>query len=132
MCLDINAKDIEAQRQFANLVASVTIESDIHLHLVAHPRKAVSVEQEPDLNDVAGGADYGRLAHNVAFLRRGASALANHLSPMKIAVRKQRYTPAYHGDIDGWFNREIRQFKVEQFDQMPTQYLPKAAYDQEH
>jgi len=132
MCLDINSQDFEAQRRFANLVAAVTIESDIHLHLVAHPRKAVSVEQEPDINDVAGGADYGRLAHNVAFLRRGAGALASHLSPMKIAIRKQRYSPAYHGDIDGWFNRQIRQFKLEQFDQVPTQYLPKAAYEHEY
>lgn len=132
MCLDINAKDIEAQRQFANLVAAVTIESDIHLHLVAHPRKAVSVEQEPDINDVAGGADYGRLAHNVGFFRRGANLPhGDYLSPMKLALRKQREDPAYHGDIDGWFNRNIRQFKLDQFDQKPTQYLPREAYQHE-
>lgn len=129
MCLDINSQDFEGHRRFANLMNSLVIESDIHLHLVAHPRKAVSVEQEPDLNDVAGGADYARLAHNVLFTRRG-KGLAHDmsLSPMKIAIRKQRHTPAYHGDLDGWFNRTLRQFKLDQFDQVPTQYLPKQAY----
>lgn len=132
MCLDINSQDFEMHRRFANLLSAVTIESDIHLHLVAHPRKAVSVEQEPDLNDVAGGADYARLAHNVGFFRRGANlAYGSHLSPMKLALRKQRYSPAYHGDIDGWFNRQIRQFKIDQFDQLPTQYLPREAYTHE-
>lgn len=133
MCMDINSQDFEMHRRFANLMAAVAIESDIHLHLVAHPRKAVSVEQEPDLNDVAGGADYARLAHNVGFFRRGANLPhGNHLSPMKLALRKQRYSPAYHGDIDGWFNRQIRQFKLDQFDQLPTQYLPREAYAHEH
>jgi hypothetical protein len=133
MCMDINSQDFELHRRFANLMAAVTIESDVHLHLVAHPRKAVSVDQEPDLNDVAGGADYARLAHNVGFFRRGASLpYGSHLSPMKLALRKQRYTPAYLGDIDGWFNRQIRQFKIDQFDQLPTQYLPREAYASEH
>lgn len=132
MCLDIDSQDFESQRRFANLMAAMTIDSNIHLHLVAHPRKAVSVDQEPDLNDVAGGADYGRRAHNVVFIRRGTSTqFGDGISGMRIAIRKQRYSPAYHGDIDGWFNRQIRQFKLEQFDQRPTQYLPRDAYDHE-
>jgi twinkle protein len=130
MCLDINSQDFEAHRKFANLMNAMTIESNIHLHLVAHPRKAVSVDQEPDLNDVAGGADYARLAHNVVFTRRGKGlAHTAHLSPMKIAIRKQRYGSGFIGDIDGWFNRNLRQFKIDQFDEKPTQYLPKQAYE---
>lgn len=133
MCLDINSQDFESHRRFANLLSGVAIETDVHIHLVAHPRKAVSVEQEPDLNDVAGGADYARLAHNVVFIRRGKGVmLGDPLSPMMVAIRKQRYGSGYIGDIAGWLNRGIRQFKLEQFDQKPTQYLPKAAYDYEH
>lgn len=130
MCLDINSQDFEAQRLFANTVASVAIESNIHIHLVAHPRKALSVDQEPDINDVAGGADYGRLAHNVCFVRKGKNAPAVNpdLSPMQIAVCKQRYGTGFNGPITGWFNRSIRQFKADEFDQKPTQYLPKQAY----
>jgi twinkle protein len=132
MCLDIDSQDFEKQRLFANLVNSVAIETNVHTHLVAHPRKAVSVDQEPDLNDVAGGADYGRLAHNVCFVRKGK--LSNQtaypdITPMQIAVRKQRYGTGFCGEITGWFNRNLRQFKTEQFDQKPTQYLPKQAYE---
>lgn len=132
MCMDVNSQEFEQQRLFANLMNSVTIESDIHLHLVAHPRKAVSVDQEPDLNDVAGGADYGRLAHNVCFVRKGklvTPGINPDLTPMQIAVRKQRYGSGFCGEITGWFNRNLRQFKLEQFDQKPTQYLPKQAYE---
>lgn len=133
MCLDINSQDFEGHRRFANLMNAMTIESNIHLHLVAHPRKAVSVEQEPDVNDVAGGADYARLAHNVGFIRRGTGAqFGDQVSGMRIAIRKQRYGSGFIGDIDGWFNRNIRQFKLDQFDQRPTQYLPPEAYTHEH
>lgn len=130
MCLDINSQDFEAQRVFANLINSVTIESNTHVHLVAHPRKALSVDQEPDLNDVAGGADYGRLAHNVCFVRRGKTAHSVNpdLSPMQVAIRKQRYGSGYCGELVGWFNRRLRQFKLNDIDQQPTQYLPKQAY----
>lgn len=130
-CLDINSQDFEQHRLFANLLNVTTIDSDIHLHLVAHPRKAISVDQEPDQNDIAGGADYARLAHNICFIRRGTvPSTAFGLTPMKLAIRKQRYG-AFLGDVSGWFNRHIRQFKIDQFDQVPTQYLPKAAYEDE-
>lgn len=129
MCLDINSQDFEGHRKFANLMNAMTIESDIHLHLVAHPRKTVSVDQEPDLNDVAGGADYARLAHNVAFVRRGKGLPHDEqLSPMLIAIRKQRYGSGFIGDVTGWFNRRLRQYKGDQFDSVPTQYLPREAY----
>lgn len=132
MCMDINSQDFEAQRVFAKMLNAVTIESSVHLHLVAHPRKAQSVEQEADLNDVAGGADYGRLAHNVLFTRRNTKASAgpgNEIGGMMVAIRKQRYGTAFLGNIEGYFNRRIRQFKKDMYDQVPTQYLPKQAYE---
>jgi twinkle protein len=129
MCLDINSQDFEGHRKFANLMNAVTIESNVHLHLVAHPRKTVSVDQEPDLNDVAGGADYARLAHNVVFVRRGKGLAHDaQLSPMLLAIRKQRYGTGFIGDISGWFNRHVRQFKAEQFDTAVSRYLPNEAY----
>ncbi len=130
-CLDIDAKDIELQRQFARKVNSLTIESAMHLHLVAHPRKSPSAQQESDLNDVAGGASLVRLAHNLIFIRREKSQSNTQLQDiggMRIAIRKQRYGSGYIGDIDGVLNRRIRQFKSDPLDQTPTQYLPKEAY----
>lgn len=133
MCLDISSQDWEGHRVFANLLNSMAIESNLHIHLIAHPRKAVSVEQEADINDIAGGADYGRLAHNVVFVRREKTQAGYNpdLGGMRIAIRKQRYGSGYIGNIDGWLDRRIRQFKLEQFQDAPTQYLPKAAYERE-
>lgn len=133
MCLDVNSQDFEGQRLFANNLGAVAIESNIHIHLVAHPRKAVSVEQEPDINDVAGGADYGRLAHNVVFVRKGkveSFSGVPECTPMQFAIRKQRYGTGFTGEITGWLNRRLRQYKADQFDQKPTQYLPKQAYEE--
>jgi hypothetical protein len=130
-CLDISSQDFEQHRQFANLLNAVSIESNIHIHLVAHPRKAISVNQEPDQNDVAGGADYARLAHNIAFIRRGTVTGSDFtMTPMQIAIRKQRYGSGFIGDIVGVYNRRIRQFKIDQYDQAPTQYMPKQAYEE--
>jgi hypothetical protein len=47
---------------------------------------------------------------------------------MLIAIRKQRYGSGFIGDIAGWFNRRVRQFKSDQFENNPTRYLPKEAY----
>lgn len=131
-CLDIHAKDIELQRQFARKLNALVIESPMHVHLVAHPRKAPSTQQEADQNDVAGGASLLRLAHNIIFVRREKSQSNTQIQDvggMRIAVRKQRYGSGYQGDIDGVLNRRIRQFKADPHDQTPTQYLPKGAYE---
>lgn len=134
MCLRVDSQDFEGQRIFANRLSAVAIESDIHIHLVAHPRKAISVQQEADLNDVAGGADFGRLAHNICFVRKGTAQEGYQsnpdCSPMQFAIRKQRYGNGFTGEINGWLNKRLRQFKLDNFDQRPTQYLPRQAYEE--
>lgn len=130
MCLDISNDDFEGQRKFANLLAATARSSGVHIHLVAHPRKAISADQEPDLNDVAGAREIGGIADNVLFVRRGKSQnnLMSEATPMQIMVRKQRYHTGACEEIGGWLNRRLKQFKPDQFDQLPTQYLPKQAY----
>lgn len=133
MCLDVDSRDIEAQRVFANSLALSARATGLHIHLVAHPRKLISAHQEPDINDVAGSADLGRKAHNVVFVRRqkDESAFAQpNLSPMCLSIRKQRYGGQV-GDIVGWFDRSWAQFKRQQFDAAPQKYLPEDAYRDE-
>jgi twinkle protein len=132
MCLDIANDDFEGQRRFANLLAATARIAGVHIHLVAHPRKLVSADQELDLNDVAGARELGGIADNVLFVRRrtdraeyGAKATA---TPMSIAVRKQRHGTGALGEICGWYQRELRQFHVEQFPQGPMHYLPDDAF----
>lgn len=130
MCLDVNSTDWEAQRQFATVLASTARRSGVHVHLVAHPRKLVSSDQAPDINDVAGSADLGRLADNVVFVRRSVNeaTIGGDSTPMAIAIRKQRHGTGATGDVTGWFHRGFRQFHTNQFATSPIQYLPPEAY----
>lgn len=133
MCLDVRNDDYEAQRQFAVSLVKTARASNVHIHLVAHPRKLVSSDQDLDLNDVAGSADLGRLVDNVVFVRRakGEASVAGataDLKPMAFSIRKQRKGSGWCGDIEGWFHRPMRQFHTSQFVMGPTRYLPDAAY----
>lgn len=131
MCLDIANDDFEAQRRFANLVAATARAANIHIHLVCHPRKLISADQEPDINDVAGARELGGIADNVVFVRRSTQEAADPLAPatpMCIAIRKQRHGTGALGNITGWFHRGWRQFSPDQFPSGPTRYLPEDAY----
>jgi hypothetical protein len=48
---------------------------------------------------------------------------------MLVSIRKQRYGSGHIGDVQGWFNRQLRQFTLEQFQDQPTRYLPEMAYE---
>lgn len=130
MCLDVNSTDWEAQRQFATALASTARRSGVHIHLVAHPRKLVSSDQAPDINDVAGSADLGRLADNVVFVRRATNeaTIGGNATPMAIAIRKQRHGTGATGDVTGWFHKGFRQFHTDQFAMEPIRYLPDVAF----
>ena len=132
MCLDVANDDFEGQRRFANLVSATARAAGIHLHLVAHPRKLVSANQEPDLNDVAGAREIGGVADNVIFVRRSTErneyASKAGATPMCISIRKQRHFNGALGDVAGWFHRDLRQFHLDQFQREPTRYLPDDAY----
>jgi twinkle protein len=135
MCLDVHNGDNEAQRQFANALCKTASASGVHIHLVAHPRKLISANQEIDLNDVAGARELGGKVDNVVFVRRSKdeSIQSTQLAtPMAVCVRKQRYHTGAIGDITGWFHRPLRQFKHDQFDTRPTRYLPDWANVQEY
>lgn len=130
MCLDIHNGDWEAQRQFAKAMRTTVRSSGSHIHLVAHPRKLVSADQEPDLNDVAGAREIGGLADNILFVQRNPSAesMDGDATPMRIKIAKQRYFNGSQGNIEGFFNRHLKQFKTNINDTSVTRYLPNAAY----
>lgn len=128
--LDVHSGDWEAQRQFGNALEATAARSGAHVHLVAHPRKLVSAAQEPDINDIAGSADIGRLADNVLFVRRpdSDSPTPSEFSPMRVSVRKQRYHTGACSTIDGYFNKRLHQWKPHLHDIEITRYLPGGAY----
>jgi twinkle protein len=128
MCLDIDNGDYERQRQFANAIAATARTTQTHIHLVAHPRKVIDSNQEPDISDVAGAREIAGIADNVLFVRRskkenfGDSALG-----MLVTICKNRHD-GNHGNIDGWYQRQWRQFSQWQFPEHPIRYLPNEAY----
>lgn len=132
MCLDVANDDFEGQRRFANLLSATARAANVHLHLVAHPRKLVSAQQELDLNDVAGAREIGGVADNVLFIRRSADPLENapnaERSRVAICIRKQRHGSGALTNIEGWFQRPLRQFSVEQFPMAARRYLPEDAF----
>jgi len=132
MRLDIANDDNEAQRQFANLLSATAKISKVHVHLVAHPRKLMNADQDLDLNDIAGAKELGGVADNVIFIRRSKDRLAYSAgataAPMCVSIRKQRYNRGILRDFEGWYQRDLLQFSVEQFPQGPARYLPEDAY----
>lgn len=128
--LDVHSTDWEGQRVFGNALEATAAKSGAHVHLVAHPRKLVSAAQEPDINDIAGSADIGRLADNVLFVRRpdSDSPIPSEFSPMRVSVRKQRYHTGACSTIDGYFNKRFHQWKPHLHDIEVTRYLPAGAY----
>lgn len=108
MCLDVANDDYEAQRQFANLLAATARTSRVHIHLVAHPRKVLSVQQEPDLNDVAGARELGGIADNVVFIRRMKEENNSLAKGMIATICKNRHGGSL-GDVFPIFRMDYRQ-----------------------
>lgn len=130
MKLDVDNEGLEAQRNFSNLLFAVCQTSQVHVHLVAHPRKAQANDQDVHLNDVGGAKEIPAGADNVLFVRRGGEQQFDEsICAMKVSIRKQRHFTGAQGDAVGWFHRRMRQFKLDQFDTFPTQYLPREAYE---
>jgi twinkle protein len=128
MKLDISSQDFEGQRNFANLLAATAVQTRMHIHLVAHPKKPPQADQDPDINDVGGAKEIGGIADNVLFVRRKElDSPVSNVTGMRICVRKQRNGSGYLGEITGYFHRDKRQFQLEQFADA-TRYLPKDAY----
>jgi twinkle protein len=114
----------------ANELCALAHSSGAHIHLVAHPRKPMKHDAGPDIADVAGSSDLGRLADNVLFVRRTdqESSTFEQATPMQVVVKKQRHGSGMCGSVDGWFQRGWRQFTREQYPAGPTRYLPDDAY----
>jgi twinkle protein len=131
MKLDIPTQDWEGQRTFANLISATAQQTRIHVHLVAHPKKPPSKDEDPDTNDVGGARELSGIADNVLFVRRSKREGEKPLAPstgMRITIAKQRHGHGALGDITGWFHRPMRQFNMDQF-AGPIRYLPAGAYD---
>lgn len=58
----------EQQEELVNSLVSFAQKFNVHVHLVAHPRKSMSDTDKPGKVDISGSADITNLAHNVLIL----------------------------------------------------------------
>lgn len=131
MCLDVPSNDLEKQRQFAQKLIMTCESADSHVHLVAHPRKKQRADAEYGQDDVAGSSDLVRKADNIIFTRRTKNereVSSPDAAPSSHEVMKQRHGSGRTWLAVGWFNRNFKQFTLDQFQQEPTRYLHEEAY----
>lgn len=109
MCLDVRNDDFEGQRQFANLVAATARSTGVHIHVVAHPRKVVSRDQDPDINDVAGAREVAGIADNIVFMKRGNEEHGTDMAKPAVAhVLKNRHG-GWCGKIHAFYRKDYGQ-----------------------
>ena len=109
MCLDVANDDFEKQRQFANAVAATARVSGVHIHLVVHPRKIISREQDPDINDVAGAREIAGIADNVLFVKRGPDDMGTDMARASLVhVLKNRHG-GWCGKLSAFFRKDFGQ-----------------------
>lgn len=126
-CLNIGDQEFDAQRGFVHRICGLAAATQAHIHLVAHPRKPQKADAAPDISEVAGSSALGRLVDNVVFVRRDLDGESDDFSKptgMQIVIRKQRHGTGYCGKLQGYLNRQTRQFSLEQY--APAErYLPE-------
>ena len=127
MMLDVDSDDFEAQRKFAALLSATVQTSNVHVILVAHPKKPIDADRDPSVQDVAGSGHLGNLSYNVHFIRKGPEQPDTDITQMELHSLKNR-TFGKLGTIVGCFFRSQRQFHLNAEAQQPTFYLPANMY----
>ena len=110
--------DYNGQKQAMEALVGFAHEMDVHVHLVAHPRKAEDENRVPGKLDVRGGAILTDLADNVITVWRNKekekSQAKNETerdkeSDVHMIVSKQRLT-GEEGKVPLWFDRASSQY----------------------
>lgn len=127
MRLDIGVADTDAQKAFGNLISRVVRDHDLHIHLVAHPRKTSEYRAEIDLYDIRGAQDLAAQADNVITLHRNHDKL-DVMGPSNVlTVWKQRGEYNWIGNIGLNYHGVSRQFLASIGDD-PMQFMDWDGY----
>lgn len=113
--------DYNAQKKFVDRLCDFKNEHNVHIHLVAHPRKGDDEKRAPGKMDVKGSGSLTDLADNVFTVWRNkkkedeaAAAEGEDVSDKPDAIlfcNKQRNHPeGWEGKIALWFNPESLQY----------------------
>lgn len=122
MKVNINENDeYNQQKQFVSRLCDFVKKFNVHVHLVAHPRKTSADTDEPGKVDIKGSSHITDLAHNVIVLYRPndeqkakAKKKGNTVSDMQLYVKKNREF-GNEGKVHLWFNEQTKKFKESDF-----------------
>ena len=123
--LGIGEEDYDGQKRAINALTGFANEMDVHVHLVAHPRKGMNEDRPPNKMDVRGGASITDMADSVITVWRnkpkereaekrekepGMETTHQDEGDVRLIVSKQRGGTGWEGTIALWFDRASFQY----------------------
>lgn len=144
MRLGIGSEDYEGQEKAVFEIVTWAVEKAVHVHLVAHARKADRASGGvPELEDVKGASEIGANAFNILGVWRnrkledeikaaeasGSTAALEGLAdkpPVLLNVAKQR-NGDWEGKIGLWFNQATYQYRSAHDDRFGHQFVETPA-----
>jgi len=120
MKISLNENDeYNQQKQFVTRLFDFAMKMNVHVHLVAHPRKTASDNDEPGKVDIKGSSHITDLASNVIVLYRSSDEQKEKIrkkgkiaSDMQLYVKKNREF-GIEGMVHMWFNGDTKKFRSE-------------------
>ncbi len=138
--------DYRGQQEIVQSLADLKDSEKVHIHLIAHARKAESESMKPDKHDVKGAGAITDIADNVVGIHRNKTKMellelsdgelymkkltrsaVEEQSDAKLYVQKQR-VDGWEGSVKLWFDRASCQFGAaphfspRRFDEAPSSY----------
>lgn len=109
--------EYNSQKDFVSQLCDFAQKFDVHVHLVAHPRKTQNDDDEPGKVDIKGSSHITDLAHNVLVLNRTSEEAAEKVkkkgkspSDMQLYVKKNREF-GIEGKVHFFFNEQTKRYK---------------------
>jgi twinkle protein len=112
MMLGVAESDVDRQKKIAEMLRDFKSQNNIHIHLVAHPRKPDNGDESkpPNKHDVRGSAGITDLADNVLVVWRNSDATGYGTDPdAKLICQKQRDS-GYQPMVNLFFDHESCQY----------------------
>ena len=100
---------LEAQRVFMNKLAAFAKRHRVHVHLVAHPRKAEDERRAPGKQDVAGSGKITSLADNHISVWSQPMEEGDTGPDSMLELNKQRNGDEQHRKLYLWFDQRSKQ-----------------------
>lgn len=138
MRLGIGSEDYEGQEKAVFEIVTWAVEKAVHVHLVAHARKADRTQSgPPELEDIKGASEIGSNAFNILGVWRnrkledeikaaeanGLEVPADDKPPVLLNVSKQR-NGDWEGKVGLWFNQATYQYRSAHDDRHGRQFVP--------